>query len=91
MKTIISLSTKLTKGISRYVNSQNIVEFLGEVLQEVAIQGLEHPEELFLLLLIIPVVASVFVAKALATALWKKIRNRTQAEVDSDSQEVSRG
>ena len=83
MKTVIRNSVKLARGVSQRVNSQNVIDFIVEVLQELASQVWERPDDLLLLALIIPTVAVAFAAKAGVLAIWKHIRNRYKTEVNS--------
>ena len=83
MQSIIGWSAKFSKGIGRYVNSQNVTEFTGEAIQETTLAAIENPDKIPLLLLVIPIVATVSIAMALVIALWGKVRNRPKTEVNS--------
>ena len=90
MEPIVRVSVRLTRGISQRVNPRSIIDFSIEVLQEIASQVWDRPEDLLLLLLVIPTVAIAFIAKATIPAIWNRIRNPHKTEVNSP-QEANRG
>ena len=83
MEPIVRVSVRLTRGISQRVNPRSIIDFSIEVLQEIASQVWDRPEDLLLLLLVIPTVAIALAAKAAIPSIWKRIRNPHATEVDS--------
>ena len=91
MNSCIRWTIKTSKVIGRYFNSNNITEFLGEIVQELTFQGIEDPESALPILLVIPVVASVAIAGKLFSALWGRTRNRQKTEVKSVKEAYLRG
>ena len=83
MLSIIRGAISFCKGLSKYIGGDSVVDFFGEVFQEVAILGLSNPGDPNSIAIVASAVAGVFVAKTLVLALWKRTRNRPQTELES--------
>jgi len=91
MLSIIRGAINFCKGLSKHIGGESVVDFFGEVFQEVTILGLSNPGDPNSLAIVASVVVGVFIAKTLVLALWKRTRNRPQPELQSVTKRELRG